>query len=460
MTIWVPTLDRTKPLYLAIADAISADVAAGALGKGDRLPPQRDLAWKLGVTLGTVTRAYKEAELRGLLAGEVGRGSYIKADQKVAALQSISGDGLVDLTHAIPPPVVTAGEFELALQSVMRDPRKLELLDYAPVEGLPQHKAMAAKWLLRSGIETPESNIFVTSGAFLGLVTTLGALCEPGEAVMAENINYSLLKSTFKNAKLNIHPLEMDHEGLTPSSFEHAARSKVSRCVYVVPTLQNPTTSTMSMARREHIVAIARRFDITIIEDDIFRLLDARVQPPTLYSLAPERTYHITSLSKTLAPGLRIGFVVTPRGQDRTLRGYVRTMPSRPVSLAGEVARYWIESDAASQILSRTRNEFASLRAAFVEVFRGASYRCEPGAPYAWLELPPQWTGVRFASTLLAHNIRVSSGGLFELTPHSAPRHIRICFGAVAPGFRVRQAFETIRSLMNDADEADFTPVA
>ncbi len=462
MTIWTPTLDRSKPLYLAIADAITQDVEGGTLAKGDRLPPQRDLAWKLGVTLGTVTRAYKEAELRGLLSGEVGRGSYIKQGNTVAAIPPMQNESeeITDLTHAIPPPVVTPQEFDAALHSIMRDARKLDLLDYAPPDGFALHKTMAARWLKLSGIEASERDIFITAGAHLGLITVLEALIEPGECVMAEHINYALLRTTFKNAHVEPMPLAMDDEGLTADAFEKAASSGKSRLLYVVPTLQNPTTSTMSHKRRETIVAIARKYNITIIEDDIFRLLDSRVQPPTLYTLAPERTFHITSLSKTLAPGLRIGFVVTPHGQDRTMRSHIRTMAARTVGITGEIARYWIETDLATSILTRTRNELASRRATFMEVFKDTKFRCEPGAPYAWLELPESWSAGRFAATLMAKRIKVSPGTLFNLDRNAPSRHIRVCFGNPQSGWRSRQAFETIRTLMNEPDDDDFTPVA
>ena len=462
MTIWVPTLDRSKPLYLAIADAISADVDGGTLAKGDRLPPQRDLAWKLGVTLGTVTRAYKEAELRGLLSGEVGRGSYIRSGNSVSSIAPIAkeADGVVDLTHAIPPPVATAQEFDAALHAVMRDPRKLDLLDYAPTDGFALHKTMAANWLKRSGIDANTRDIFITAGAHLGLITVIQAISEPGETVMAEEINYALLRNTFKNAHVEPLALEMDSEGLTPSAFEHAARTTKSRILYLVPTLQNPTTSTMSMKRREDIVAIARKYKVTIIEDDIFRLLDSRVQPPTFYTLAPELTYHITSLSKTLAPGLRIGFVVAPESQERSLRAHVRTMASRTVGITGEIARYWIETDIAETILNRTRSELAILRGSFMEVFKGCNFRSEPGAPYAWLELPEQWNASRFAVTLGAEKIKVTPGSAFQLIPNLSSRHVRICFGTSVENFKVRKAFETIRVVMREQDEDEFTPVA
>ncbi len=462
MTLWTPTLDRSKPLYLAIADAMTHDVEAGTLAKGDRLPPQRDLAWKLGVTLGTVTRAYKEAEQRGLLTGEVGRGSYIRHVQPVTALpqQSQEQQNVVDLTHAIPPPVVSVQEFDAALNSVMRDPRKLDLLDYAPPDGFALHKTMAAQWLKRSGIYASEKDIFITAGAHLGLITVLEALTEPGESIMAETVNYALLRTTFANAHLETLALDMDHEGLTPEALDQAARTGTSRLLYLVPTLQNPTTSTMSHQRREEIVSIARKYNITIIEDDIFRLLDARVQPPTFYTLAPERTYHISGLSKTLAPGLRIGFVVTPEGQDRVMRNHIRTMAARTVGITGEIARYWIESDIATTILDRTRHELAARRATFMEVFAGCTFRCEPGAPYAWLELPDYWTAPRFASALLAQRIKVSPGSLFQLNRNIPSRHIRVCFGNPQPAWQNRKAYETIRDMMMNSDEDEFTPVA
>jgi DNA-binding transcriptional MocR family regulator len=462
MTIWTPILDRSKPLYLAIADAITTDVESGNLSKGDRLPPQRDLAWRLGVTLGTVTRAYKEAEQRGLLAGEVGRGSYIRNGNTVAAIPQRSSEfeSIVDLTSAIPPPVVTAQEFDAALQSVMRDPRKLDLLDYSPPDGFAVHKTMAAHWLKQSGITANERDIFITAGAHLGLVTVLEALSKPGDIIMAEEINYALLRTTFANAHLQPLALTMDAEGLLPDSFEEAARNGKSSILYIVPTLQNPTTSTMSHQRREAIVAIARKYNVTIIEDDIFRMLDARVQPPTFYTLAPERTYHVTSLSKTLAPGLRIGFVVTPEGQDRTMRTHIRTMATRTVGITAEIARYWIETDIATTILDRTRMELANRRAAFMDVFKSEKFRCEPGAPYAWLQLPENWGAARFASTLLTKRIKVSPGSLFQLNRNAPSNHIRVCFGNPQSGWQTRKAFETIYAQMHEHDEEEFTPVA
>jgi DNA-binding transcriptional MocR family regulator len=460
MTIWTPILDKSKPLYLAIADAMTSDVENGRLLSGSRLPPQRDLAWRIGVTLGTVTRAYKEAEQRGLLTGEVGRGSYISGTKRPTALPRQNAGSTIDLSHAIPPPVITTEEFDSALGNVMREPRRLELLDYAPPEGFAHHRELGCHWLKRSGINVEASDVVVTAGAHVALLTVLGAIAEPREAVMAEQINYALLGATLRNSYLEALPIEMDAEGLLPEAFERAARSGRSRILYLVPSLQNPTTTTMNRPRREAIVAIARKYDITIIEDDIFRLLDARTQPATFYTLAPERTYHITGLSKVLAPGLRIGFVAVPNRHDHILKSHIRTASSRSIGITAEMARYWIETGIAETILIRIRNELAARRALFLETFRNCGLRCQPAAPYAWLELPEWWTAGRFSTVLAARGIKVTPGNAFQLGATTVSHHVRICFGGGGQSFHLRQAFESIRTLMNERDDGDFTPVA
>jgi DNA-binding transcriptional MocR family regulator len=439
MTIWQPDLDRSKPLYLAIADAMMRDVESGVLQKGTRLPPQRDLAWKLGV----------------------GRGSFVRSRASVSGLSEPTAEAasLMDLSHAIPPPIVKSEEMDAAMLSVMRDPRKLDLLDYAPPEGFHLHRKMAVEWLKRSNIDVAEKDVVISAGAHLGLITVLEAIGEAGEGVLAERTNYALLRTTLKNAHLLPVAVDMDEDGMTPEALDRAASEHKARIIYLVPTIQNPTTCTMSARRREDIVAVARKRDLTIIEDDIFRLLDARVQPPTFYELAPERTFHITSLSKTLAPGLRIGFVVSPQGQDRILRSHVRNMAARTVGITGEIARYWIESGMAQTILERSRSELDNRRNLFMEIFKDCTFRCEPGAPYAWLQLPDHWSANRFTQALASRKIRVTPEQAFDLNG-AGGNHIRVCFGAPRVGWQMRQAFEDIAALMQGSEMDDYTPVA
>jgi DNA-binding transcriptional MocR family regulator len=367
---------------------------------------------------------------------------------------------VADLSQAVPPPVFSASEFDAALEHVMRQPGRLGLLDYMEPEGHLLHRAMGARWLQKSGIRVSEAEVIVTAGAHMGLIACLSTLLEPGEALLAENLNYPSLKPTAKGLGLTVVPLDIDDGGLVVDSLEQAARLGESKCLYIVPTLHNPTTSTLSRQRREAIVSIARRYNLTIIEDDIFRLLDDRLQPPTLYELAPERTYHITSNSKTLAPGLRIGFVAAPPGRADLFRIQQRVASGRAIGLTAEVARYWMETDIAGHLLRRIVTEFGIRRAIFQETFRDMPHRCEPGAPYAWLPLPPQWNAGRFATALRARNVKVTPGSAFALGNRARDRAVRICFGSPHSRDELRRAFAEIRALSETLPHDEFTPVA
>lgn len=463
MTIWLPQLRRERPLYLEIAEAIRQDALSGALQPGDRLPPQRALAYHLGVTTGTVTRAYAEAEKMGLLSGEVGRGSYLKAPGPAAApFQPLPRDsaGVTDLSLATAPPVSDARELDRALEQVMQSAGRLELLQYPPPEGYPLHRQMGAAWLARSGIRVDESRVVVTAGAQAAIIATLSSITQPGERMFVESLNYPTIKGIARHLGVTLVPVELDACGLVPDSLERAARNGEARLLYIVPSLQSPTSASLDAARRQAVADIARRYNITIIEDDLFRLLDPRLQPPTLFSLVPERTYHLTSLSKTLAPGLRVGFLVGPEGREDTLLRQQTVTGGRPVGLAAELARHWIESDASQRILSGIIAENAARRRLALEVFHGRDLLCNPGAPFLWLRMPEHWEPGDFARAALDRGVKITAGTAFAIDRRSDDRAVRVCFGGAASGDELRRAFQTVNALLDEDSGERHNPVA
>ena len=463
MTSWMPQLSPDRPRYLAIADAMRADLMSGALKPGDRLPTHRDLAYRLGVTTGTVTRAYAEAGKLGLLVGEVGRGSFLKAP--VARAQPFRAAALheeqtIDLSQASPPLVHQAADLDTALCQIMSSVARTDLLDYTPPEGHPLHRAMGVKWLARSGISVPEQQIVVTSGAHAALISCLAALSQHGERMFVEGLNYPTIKPIARHLGLELVPLEMDEGGLVPEALERAARAGEARILYIVPTLQNPTTSSLSLDRRMAIVDIARRYGITIIEDDIFRLLDPRLQPPTLFTLAPERTYHVTSISKTLAPGLRVGFVAIPMGRADPLIRHQTVASGRAVGLAAEVARYWIEGDTADRILAAIIAENAARRAMALEIFDGRKLSCKPGAPFLWLKLPEHWQPGDFARAAQDRGIRVTPGTAFAIDRRADDQGVRLCFGGRVSRDGLRRGLCVLNGLLDELPGDEFHSVA
>ena len=463
MTIWLPQLRRERPLYLEIAEAIRQDASSGALRPGDRLPPQRELAYRLGVTTGTVTRAYAEAEKMGLLSGEVGRGSFLKAPaatpQPFTPLRH-EPTGLVDLSLATAPPVTEAAELDRTLEQVTRSAGRLDLLNYPPPEGYPLHREMGVTWLARSGISVDESRVVVTAGAQAALIATLSSITQPGDRMFVESLNYPTIKGIARHLGVTLVPIEMDDGGLVPEALERAARNGEARLLYIVPTLQSPTSASLSLSRRHAIVEIARRSNMTIIEDDLFRLLDPRLQPPTLFSLAPERTYHATSVSKTLAPGLRVGFMVGPEGREDALLRQQTVTGGRSVGLAAEVVRHWIESDTASRILNAIIAENGRRRSLALDGLRGRSVLCAPGSPFLWLKLPDQWQPGDFARAVLDRGVKITPGTAFAIDRRSDDRAARVCLSGAASLDELRRALRIIDGLLDEDSAERLSPVA
>src|SRR5205085_2628926 len=307
---------------------------------------------------GTVTRAYQEAEKRGLLTGEVGRGSFLRdTGAGLSAVKNLAAGaekGAIDMQMATPPRVHMGSEFEAALRDIGRDPGFEDLLDYGPAGGYPQHRLMGARWLARAGLDIPPERVVVSAGAQACLVSLLSSIARPGEPMLIEPWSYPTMRLISRQLGLELRPLEADQEGILPDSFEKMAARGDAKLLYVVPTLHNPTTVTLSGERRHALAETARRHDVKIVEDDVFRYL-ADEAPPTTCSLAPERTYYIQSVSKTMAAGLRIGFMALPQGSAGDIVRQQMIIGGRPVSLSLEVARRWIEAGIADRILSRIR---------------------------------------------------------------------------------------------------------
>ena len=293
MTIWQPSIgNRNGPRYLAIADALAEDVTAGVLEPGTRLPTHRDLAYRLGVTVGTVSRAYAEADRRGLISGEVGRGTFVGNHSKASrlAVPSEESNGVVDLSLNLP--AYTSGDIELSrtLAEISRDGGLLPLLDYQPDVGLPHHRVAGAEWLAHLGVPAEANRIIVTNGAQHGMAVTFLAVARPGDVVLTEALTYPGMKELANQFGLRLHGVAMDGEGMRTDAFAEACRTLAPKALYTTPTLQNPTAVLMGEQRRREIVAIAREHNVTIVEDDVYGFLLGNERPPAMAELAPDIT--------------------------------------------------------------------------------------------------------------------------------------------------------------------------
>ncbi|WP_297511735.1 PLP-dependent aminotransferase family protein [uncultured Caulobacter sp.] len=445
---WTPVVpEGSAPLYERLVAALRADIASGALAAGTRLPPQRDLAYRLGVGLGTVTRAYVEAEKAGLVSAHVGRGSFVNAP---AEHRPYGREGPINLAQNIAPAGPAATRIAEALARLRRRPDLLEHLAYAPAAGHEAQRRAGAKWLAMTGgfAGADWRRIVCCGGAQQGLAFATAAVARAGDTVLCEASTYGGVKALAAHAGWRLKGVAMDAEGLDPDALEAAIRATGARVLSTIPTLQNPTGRIMSLARRQAIVVIARRHDLTIVEDDVYGVYVPNAPPP-LALLAPERTFHVTSVSKTLGPGLRAGFLVAPTAEafERVLSAVGATTYA-PSGFGGLVATQWIEDGAAETIVAEVRAEAAARLAIAREVLGEAieTPRSDT-APHVWLPM-----GELAAERLSGRALR---GGA-EVTPPDAPgvepgleSGVRVCLGAVADQQTLRRGLEIVAAALS-----------
>jgi DNA-binding transcriptional MocR family regulator len=451
MTSWSPNLSQsTGPRYVAIADTLARDIAQGQLKAGDRLPTHRELAWKLGVTVGTVTRAYAEAERRGLIAGEVGRGTFIR-DRAVDVVPSTPSapDGFIDLARNFPPGWRDNREIADLLSDLSRSNDLSPLLGYAPNLGLASHREAGAQWLSRSGIPVAPSQVAVTNGAQHAMVVSLSALTRPGDVVLSEQLTFYGLKSLGTHLSLRLHGVELDDYGIVPAALDAACRQMAPKAIYCMPTLQNPTTAMMPEARRKEIAMICLRHGVTIVEDDIYGFL-VEDAPPPLSSFAPDHSILLTSLSKCVAPGMRLGYLRANETLVERIGAALRATTWMATPLIGEIAARLIRSGRAAKMAVQMREEAKARQVIARRILGNAEYDAHEASFHVWLKLPEPWRREEFAQQVRRRGVGVAPADAFAIGRAQVPHAVRIGLSAARDRTQLERALGIIVEVLRD----------
>ena len=461
MTSWLPDIEtKSGPRYLAIAQALAEDVDVGRLAPGSKMPTHRDLAFRLGLTVGTISRAYAEAQRLGLLSGEVGRGTYVRdCGNRLGTLDSRDAlpDGQVDLSLNYPP---ISGIEEQAMRRALRavaDSNDLsQLLNYQHHGATAAQFDTAASWLAHADIPVVPERLIITAGLQHAMTTCIAALCEPGDLVLAESLTYPGIRALGIMHHLRLQGVAMDDQGLVPDAFEAACRGGSVRALYTIPTLQNPTATILPEDRRRKIADIARRFDVTIIEDDLygFHLPDA---PPRIAALAPDITIYLTSVSKCLMPGLRVGFAVPPERLMSKLSAMVRSTLWMNAPPMIEVFRQLVASGDAERVVAARHAEAAARQDIAQRVLGDFAASPHRMSPHLWLPLPEHWQGNDFVSHARMRNVIVSTADDFALTHETGANHARLCLGCPPSRGALETALGTIGELLREGPDLSWS---
>jgi DNA-binding transcriptional MocR family regulator len=426
-TGWKPALRGTGPLHEQIVRSLDDDLRSGILKEGSRLPPYRILADRLSVSLGTITKAYALAEQQGLVRGHVGKGTFVLGSGDTAAR---ADDQLIDLSLNIIPHSPAVPFFAEYRKKAQRYPELFETLAYAQPAGTERVRRAAGLWLRKvSNFDADWRRTILTAGAQHAMTLVFGALCRPKETILCESTTFFGLKSLAAHLGTRLHPVQMDEDGIVPDLLQKAAKQTGAKVVYLLPTAHNPTGRTMNDARRAAIVKVAKRLDLWIVEDDLYSLFaDRSKQELSPFAvLAPERSFFIGGVSKALAPGLRLGFLVCPEGPFfDTILGAIRATVFALPPFGAAIFGQWVE-DGAAFAIGRSVKADVEQRWVLANELLGSSFELHGVMPHVWIPMP-RLMAEQISGTAMRAGVSVTSPAA-PIPEGSLDCGLRICLG-------------------------------
>ncbi|NLR76021.1 aminotransferase-like domain-containing protein [Leeia aquatica] len=454
MTMWIPDLSvysgpRHQALLMALQDAIQS----GRLPAGARLPPQRRLAELLGLNLSTVTRAWREAADRRWIGGETGRGTYVLGPQPgIGLFVPQDADSVIDLTVNGPAYPNPDHDLSDSLHRLMQQDGLAACLRYPTALDWQRNQQALVRWLAWRGIEAEAQQVLLCGGAQHALAAALMRHSQRGDTVLVEALTYPGMMAIARQLGLHLHPLGMDRAGVRPDALEQALRQGIGHLAVLMPTLHNPTTITMPLERRRALVDVLARYPAArVIEEDAYGHLLAE-PPPALVSLRPQQVCHVGGLSKTIAPGLRLGYLLEPTLTEAELRDMFHHTSWQVTPLMARLACLWLEDGTAVRRLRWQQDELAQRRRLVQAIWgdsQGQQLWLPEGSPHGWLTLPLARDAEREASRLRQAGVALTAASAFAASRQLPVNGLRLCIGAPASRGLLQQAMRIVRGTLS-----------
>ena len=433
-TIWQPTLPADDgPKYLTLVRILRDAIRAGDLPEGKQLPTVRDLAWRLSVTPGTVSRSYQIATQEGLLQATVGRGTFVACrsptlgprvslmlDRSLAA-----GPGRIDLRSPSLPDLGQSAAITQALQRICLQ-NSADWLDY-PSQSQEQPLREAVTLWLADRVLGPfgATDMMLTHGGqnAIGLIL---ACCLRGDrpVVLTEELSYPGFRYAARAARAEVVGLELDDEGIRPEALEAACRRHGPQVLCLTPSGQNPSTAQMTRGRMAQIVSIAQRHNLQIIEDECYPA--GTTDALSLRALAPDRVWYAGSLSKTVSAALRFGYVVCPVGQGEAGRLTAQHSYFALSHLTTALCLDLFTSGQAALIRQGVMAEYAERLQIVVNALGAYDLCWAPGLSFVWLKMPQGWRASTFAKAAEDLGVLMRSADQYAMGHGRAPNAVRL----------------------------------
>jgi DNA-binding transcriptional MocR family regulator len=446
--MWTPKLKKRKHLAAEILRVLEADIATGRLAPGEQLPTHRELAERLKVALGTVTRAYALAQSQGLVTGTTGRGTFV-------ASSPAAPEGIIDLSRNLLCRDQRDAHVRTLLGMYGDVSKILPLLDEEQdPAGVLEHRAAAAAWMRRPGFTPAADDMVICCGVQHAMHTILATIAKPGDLVVTEAVTYAGIKAIAALSGFELRGLPMDSEGIQAQAFADACRQG-ARVLYTTPTLHSPTTVTMSAGRRREIAGIAERYGAAVLEDDVYGVL-APEAPLPIAAHAPANTYYLLGTSKSIAPGSRIAYAVCPHGMQPQIANTIRTTVWETSPLMSALVAKWTEDGTADRTIAFKRAEVSTRHELARRILSQTTPPLQP-TPHWWIALPPAWRAEDLTEECRKRGVRITPAAAFAVNRDDVPNAIRICLAAVSSQQRLQEGLQIVKELLGSGPTMHFT---
>jgi len=438
--------------YLKLADGIAEEIGSGRLKPGDRLPPQRSFAYERGIAVSTASRVYTELLRRGLVVGEVGRGTFVAGDGRpTTALPNEPQGARIDLEFNYPLLPGQSAMIARSLQALQRPEILDVILRPASSIGTQAARASASGFLARGGWTPAPDHLIFTGNGRQSIAAAFAAIVPPGGRCGVEALTYPFVKGIAARLGVTLVPLAMDEHGVRPDAVQKAHREAKLSALYIQPVMHNPLGVTMPPARRAELLRIVDKLGLVVIEDAVYAFLD---DIPPLAAEAPQSCVTLDSLSKKVAPGLALGFIAAPPALRESLMAAVRSGGWTASGYLLAAGQRLIDDGTAAELTRLKRDDAVRRQQLASSLLSGFTLQANSRAYHLWLNLPPHWRSQTLVGAAARRDIALTPSTTFAVAPGHAPNAVRLALGAPTMA-QLETGLNTLAGILR-AREEDF----
>ncbi len=465
-----------SPLYRQLSDQIRALIQSGRIGRGERLPPTRELAGTLGLNRATISAAYALLESEGLLRGHVGRGSFVDApapparplewEQLLApaaayppSLAPPEGEEIISFATSRPAErLFPVEEFRACCQEVASSRHARAILQLGSPHGYPPLRAYLLEEARRTGLARPGDDIVITNGCQQALDLIQRILIRPGDAVALEDPVYHGLRQVLSAAGARLVGVPVESDGISPEHFRILLEKDRPKLLVVTPNFQNPTGTTLPPAARAEILRAATRAGVVVVESDVYG--DLRYEgtaAPSLKQMEGGRdVIHLRSYSKIAFPGLRVGWVIAPRAVTARLAEAKQWSDLHSDHLSQAVLLRFAESGRLEAhrrkvLAAGAARLAATLEACARELPAGSRWTRPQGGMNIWVRLPEPLDAAELLTRAHREKVTYLPGSWFAVS-RPEPGALRLSFAGLSPE-RIRAGMAILGRLFSNERE-------